>query len=231
MSSLSVPALSSPGLWVVQLTKRTSVSASCRSWSRSSSGTWRRSAAGRTDWMHTWARYWRGWGCVLSVWASVSANVLMFMPMGVITLPVVHPRWTAKAIRCVGRPAAFAGPSLLTRERYEFYVTILVIKTKVWSERSPQIIDFIVFLSAPGFSYLLTFSFFFSPFKFEEMNSEMEESRELADNRLIELQKLQQDLQTVHQENNNMEVGLRFSHTNSNSLLQYYIIIIFYELW
>lgn len=38
------------------------------------------------------------------------------------------------------------------------------------------------------------------------MNSEMEESRELADNRLIELQKLQQDLQTVQQENNNMEV-------------------------
>ncbi len=58
-------------------------------------------------------------------------------------------------------------------------------------------------------------------FKFEEMNSEMEESRELADNRLIELQKLQQDLQTVHQENSNMEVDLRFSHTNYNALLQY----------
>lgn len=54
---------------------------------------------------------------------------------------------------------------------------------------------------------------FFSPFKFEEMNSEMEESRELADNRLIELQKLQQDLQNVHQENNSMKVGLCFSHT------------------
>lgn len=40
------------------------------------------------------------------------------------------------------------------------------------------------------------------------MNSEMEESRELADNRLIELQKLQQDLQNVHQENNNMKVFL-----------------------
>lgn len=38
------------------------------------------------------------------------------------------------------------------------------------------------------------------------MNSEMEESKELADNRLIELQKLQQDLQNVHQENNNMKV-------------------------
>lgn len=40
------------------------------------------------------------------------------------------------------------------------------------------------------------------------MNSEMEESKELADNRLIELQKLQQDLQNVHQENNNMKVFL-----------------------
>lgn len=36
----------------------------------------------------------------------------------------------------------------------------------------------------------------------------MEESKELADNRLIELQKLQQDLQNVHQENNNMKVFL-----------------------
>ena len=41
------------------------------------------------------------------------------------------------------------------------------------------------------------------------MNSELEENRELADNRLTELQKLQQDLQTVHQENNNMKVGDR----------------------
>lgn len=39
------------------------------------------------------------------------------------------------------------------------------------------------------------------------MNSEMEENKELADNRLIELQKLQQDLQNVHQENNNMKVS------------------------
>lgn len=45
------------------------------------------------------------------------------------------------------------------------------------------------------------------------MNSEMEESRELADNRLIELQKLQQDLQNVLQENNSMKVDLSFSHT------------------
>ncbi|KAM8733709.1 E3 ubiquitin-protein ligase BRE1A [Acanthopagrus latus] len=44
--------------------------------------------------------------------------------------------------------------------------------------------------------------------KFEEMNSEMEENTELADNRLIELQKLQQDLQTVHQENNSMKTEL-----------------------
>lgn len=35
----------------------------------------------------------------------------------------------------------------------------------------------------------------------------MEENKELADNRLIELQKLQQDLQNVHQENNNMKVS------------------------
>lgn len=44
--------------------------------------------------------------------------------------------------------------------------------------------------------------------QFEEMNSELEENRELAENRLIELQKLQQDLQNVHQENNNMKVIL-----------------------
>ncbi|XP_073343204.1 E3 ubiquitin-protein ligase BRE1A [Pagrus major] len=44
--------------------------------------------------------------------------------------------------------------------------------------------------------------------KFEEMNSEMEENKELADNRLIELQKLQQDLQTVHQENNSTKTEL-----------------------
>ncbi|XP_056900108.1 E3 ubiquitin-protein ligase BRE1A isoform X2 [Takifugu flavidus] len=48
--------------------------------------------------------------------------------------------------------------------------------------------------------------------KFEEMNSEMEESKELADNRLIELQKLQQDLQNVHQENNNMKINTQ-THT------------------
>uniref|UniRef100_A0A8C9YV38 E3 ubiquitin protein ligase n=1 Tax=Sander lucioperca TaxID=283035 RepID=A0A8C9YV38_SANLU len=45
--------------------------------------------------------------------------------------------------------------------------------------------------------------------KFEEMNSDMEENTELADNRLVELQKLQQDLQSVHQENNNMKVDFR----------------------
>ncbi|KAM6952138.1 E3 ubiquitin-protein ligase BRE1A [Lycodopsis pacificus] len=44
--------------------------------------------------------------------------------------------------------------------------------------------------------------------KFEEMNSDMEENTELADNRFVELQKLQQDLQSVHQENNNMKVEL-----------------------
>ncbi|XP_066505083.1 E3 ubiquitin-protein ligase BRE1A [Hoplias malabaricus] len=44
--------------------------------------------------------------------------------------------------------------------------------------------------------------------KFEEMNSELEENRELAENRLSELQKLQQDLQTVIQENNNMKTEL-----------------------
>lgn len=38
------------------------------------------------------------------------------------------------------------------------------------------------------------------------MNSELEENKELAENRLIELQKLQQDLQNVVQENSNMKV-------------------------
>uniref|UniRef100_A0A667WR48 E3 ubiquitin protein ligase n=1 Tax=Myripristis murdjan TaxID=586833 RepID=A0A667WR48_9TELE len=37
-------------------------------------------------------------------------------------------------------------------------------------------------------------------------NCELEENRELADNRFSELQKLQQDLQNVNQENNNMRV-------------------------
>lgn len=41
------------------------------------------------------------------------------------------------------------------------------------------------------------------------MNSELEENRELAENRLSELQRLQQDLQTVNQENNNMKVSLQ----------------------
>uniref|UniRef100_A0A3B3YEJ0 E3 ubiquitin protein ligase n=1 Tax=Poecilia mexicana TaxID=48701 RepID=A0A3B3YEJ0_9TELE len=44
--------------------------------------------------------------------------------------------------------------------------------------------------------------------KFEEMNSELEENTELAENRLVELQKLQQDLQNVQQENNNMKTEL-----------------------
>ncbi|XP_041710264.1 E3 ubiquitin-protein ligase BRE1A isoform X3 [Coregonus clupeaformis] len=44
--------------------------------------------------------------------------------------------------------------------------------------------------------------------KFEEMNSELEENRELAENRLSELQRLQLDLQTVNQENSNMKVEL-----------------------
>lgn len=61
--------------------------------------------------------------------------------------------------------------------------------------------------------HILAFIFFCFCFnKFEEMNSEMEESKELADNRLIELQKLQQDLQNVHQENTNMKVFLLFSY-------------------
>ncbi|KAG8004062.1 E3 ubiquitin-protein ligase BRE1A [Nibea albiflora] len=53
--------------------------------------------------------------------------------------------------------------------------------------------------------------------RFEEMNSEMEENKELADNRLTELQKLQQDLQTVHQENNNMKS--QFSVLYNESLI------------
>uniref|UniRef100_A0AAX7T0S4 E3 ubiquitin protein ligase n=1 Tax=Astatotilapia calliptera TaxID=8154 RepID=A0AAX7T0S4_ASTCA len=44
--------------------------------------------------------------------------------------------------------------------------------------------------------------------KFEEMNSELEENRELAENRLIELQKLEQDLQNVQQENGSMKTEL-----------------------
>uniref|UniRef100_A0A1A8EBM6 E3 ubiquitin protein ligase n=1 Tax=Nothobranchius kadleci TaxID=1051664 RepID=A0A1A8EBM6_NOTKA len=44
--------------------------------------------------------------------------------------------------------------------------------------------------------------------KFEDMNSELEENTELAENRSVELQKLQQDLQNVQQENNNMKTEL-----------------------
>nr|XP_015209463.1 PREDICTED: E3 ubiquitin-protein ligase BRE1A-like [Lepisosteus oculatus] len=44
--------------------------------------------------------------------------------------------------------------------------------------------------------------------KFEEMNSELEENRELAENRLSELQRLTQDLQQISQENNSMRVRL-----------------------
>uniref|UniRef100_A0A3B5PZN5 E3 ubiquitin protein ligase n=1 Tax=Xiphophorus maculatus TaxID=8083 RepID=A0A3B5PZN5_XIPMA len=44
--------------------------------------------------------------------------------------------------------------------------------------------------------------------KFEEMNSELEENTELAENRLVELQKLQQDLQNVQQDNNSMKTEL-----------------------
>jgi len=40
------------------------------------------------------------------------------------------------------------------------------------------------------------------------MNSDMEENTELAGNRFIELQKLQQDLQSVYQDNNNMKVDI-----------------------
>lgn len=47
---------------------------------------------------------------------------------------------------------------------------------------------------------------YFSLTQFEEMNSELEENRELAENRLIELQKLEQDLQNVQQENGSMKV-------------------------
>uniref|UniRef100_W5MNG5 E3 ubiquitin protein ligase n=1 Tax=Lepisosteus oculatus TaxID=7918 RepID=W5MNG5_LEPOC len=44
--------------------------------------------------------------------------------------------------------------------------------------------------------------------QFEEMNSELEENRELAENRLSELQRLTQDLQQISQENNSMRVRL-----------------------
>ncbi|XP_039623436.1 E3 ubiquitin-protein ligase BRE1A [Polypterus senegalus] len=45
--------------------------------------------------------------------------------------------------------------------------------------------------------------------KFEEMNSELEENKELAANRLAELQKLKQDLQQVNSENERMMVEVR----------------------
>lgn len=82
----------------------------------------------------------------------------------------------------------FAGLSPLTRERWEYYET----KPNYWLSHL----------------HLILVSKWFCFNKFEEMNSEMEESKELADNRLIELQKLQQDLQNVHQENSSMKVFL-----------------------
>ncbi|XP_041087888.1 E3 ubiquitin-protein ligase BRE1A-like [Polyodon spathula] len=47
-----------------------------------------------------------------------------------------------------------------------------------------------------------------SPLSFEEMNSDLEENRELAENRLSELQKLKQDLHQINSENSNMKVQL-----------------------
>ncbi|XP_006012309.1 E3 ubiquitin-protein ligase BRE1A [Latimeria chalumnae] len=45
--------------------------------------------------------------------------------------------------------------------------------------------------------------------KFEEMNSELEENKELAENRLSELEKLRQDLQQVTSENEKLAVELK----------------------
>lgn len=107
--------------------------------------------------------------------------------------PLDSLRWTAKATKCVERPAAFVGPSPSTKEKWE----LKLLKTFCLSNHLLQESCFILT------QWILTFSLF----QFEEMNSEMEENKELADNRLIELQKLQQDLQNVHQENNNMKVS------------------------
>lgn len=66
--------------------------------------------------------------------------------------------------------------------------------------------------------------------QFEEMNSELEENTELAENRLIELQKLQQDLQNVQHENNNMKVlnsPLFWFYCSENETLLRYIWRIF----
>lgn len=49
------------------------------------------------------------------------------------------------------------------------------------------------------------------------MNSELEENTELAENRLIELQKLQQYLQNVQQENNSMKVFLFYAFCMSTT--------------
>lgn len=59
-------------------------------------------------------------------------------------------------------------------------------------------------------------------FKFEEMDSELEENRELAENRLSELQKLQQDLHTVVQENSNMKVDIGTFIRSHQQMLMYF---------
>lgn len=45
-------------------------------------------------------------------------------------------------------------------------------------------------------------------FQFEEMNSELEENKELAENRLSELDKLRQDLEEVTTQNEKLKVRL-----------------------
>lgn len=48
---------------------------------------------------------------------SIDVNECLFMLKYDLTLLIMHLRWTAKAIKSVGRPAVYVEPLLLTRER------------------------------------------------------------------------------------------------------------------
>ena len=54
---------------------------------------------------------------------------------------------------------------------------------------------------------LFSFDYFSASLQFEEMNAELEENKELAQNRHCELEKLRQDFDEVTAQNEKLKVG------------------------
>lgn len=54
---------------------------------------------------------------------------------------------------------------------------------------------------------LFSFCYFPASLQFEEMNAELEENKELAQNRHCELEKLRQDFEEVTTQNEKLKVG------------------------